>query len=235
MPSQIDFVKAWCEYSGEKPPSVLLKMSKAAQLLAGEWQAYFKRREMTPDSIADFYRKSGKLIYDLLARAEAAQKETWPEVCAEWLNRYKCKRVLDFGCGLGHMGLGLAQAGFEVMLCDIPHLPLAFVAQDLGHITAGNICRPEDMGAVGEFDAIVCLEVFEHLPEPDKTAAMLAKKLRPGGILFSSWSFGPDAGNPLHLASEWNNDSFQTYLEKELGFVWLNPGPCWARVLQKRK
>jgi 2-polyprenyl-3-methyl-5-hydroxy-6-metoxy-1,4-benzoquinol methylase len=160
-------------------------------------------------------------------------REGWPAECARRLDQFGVKRVLDFGCGAGAMGLALAKLAFEVTLADIPGRHFTF----LQSLAGGNLAvRSVEEALAGEevWEAIVCLEVLEHLPKPEVCAEALAKHLAAGGIFFASWSFGQDAGNPLHLPGQWNNDSFQKFTEIELGLQWLNRGPCWARVMRKR-
>jgi SAM-dependent methyltransferase len=225
-----DTVSAWCRFSGEDEALVREKMARGTELMRAEWEALRAERENFSPEL--FYRKSETLIYDLLWRAELMRREGWPAECVRRLEQFGVKRVLDFGCGAGAMGVALAERGFEVTLADIPgrHFPF------LQSLSGGNLAvqSVEEVLAGEEvWEGIVCLEVLEHLPKPEECAAALTKHLAAGGILFASWSFGEDAGNPLHLPGRWNNNSFQKFAELELGLQWLNPGPCWARVMQK--
>ncbi len=227
----INFVSAWCEYSGESEERVRDRMAIAPLLLREEW------RQMQMADALDFYRRSTTMIYDLLARAELMQQETWPKVCGEWLRRHGCTSVLDYGCGVGAMGIGLAADGFEVALADVESASWRFVDWLKGRAGVPDFQRwtTKLSETVREQrDAVVCLEVFEHLLKPEETATRLMGVIRKGGVLFASWSFpGEDSNNPLHLETGWTNESFQRFLSEAGGMEWLNPGPCWARVLRK--
>lgn len=102
------------------------------------------------------------------------------------------KRVLDFGCGDGT---------YLAMLLESPYAPSSAVGAELdATVVAGNrdrfAGRPELKFALqsdlehpdqqGSFDAVVCMECFEHMTEPDRYLDMLAGLLRPGGRLLLS-------------------------------------------------
>ncbi len=98
-------------------------------------------------------------------------------------------RILDAGCGVGRMSLRLLRRGHEVVALD-------FAAGRLLHLRALADGRPQLNCAVAElthaplrachFDAVVCLQVLEHLPTPELRQALLDRlrlALLPGGRL----------------------------------------------------
>jgi SAM-dependent methyltransferase len=102
------------------------------------------------------------------------------------------QRVLDFGCGDGT---------YLALLLASPHAPREAVGAELdAKVVAGNrerfARRPELKFALqadleqpdqrGSFDAIVCMECFEHMTEPDRYLDLLVTLLRPGGRLLLS-------------------------------------------------
>jgi SAM-dependent methyltransferase len=100
---------------------------------------------------------------------------------AEFPSRGEGRRVLDIGCGYGHLGAFLAQRGFAVTGVDYPgisHSPeIAFVAADLDHgLPALN----------GTFDFILCADILEHLKNPLEMLLNIRKLLAPGGALIAS-------------------------------------------------
>jgi 2-polyprenyl-6-hydroxyphenyl methylase/3-demethylubiquinone-9 3-methyltransferase len=99
-------------------------------------------------------------------------------------------KVLDVGCGAGLASEALARLGAEVTGMDAAPEALAAAR---AHAGAGGLVidyrqgGPEDLaGEAGGFDAVVCLEVIEHVTERAAFLAALARAARPGGVVFLS-------------------------------------------------
>ncbi len=99
-------------------------------------------------------------------------------------------RVLDVGCGGGLVCEPLARLGARVT--GIDPLPSNIDAAN-AHARAQNlaiayrVASAEDLVVAGErFDAVLALEVVEHVPDVDAFLAELAQLTRPGGLLLLS-------------------------------------------------
>jgi 2-polyprenyl-6-hydroxyphenyl methylase / 3-demethylubiquinone-9 3-methyltransferase len=100
-------------------------------------------------------------------------------------------RVLDVGCGGGLLCEALFQAGAKVTGVDLAegmvevarlhaaeqNLPIEYRVADAESLLATH---------AGQFDVVTCMEMLEHVPNPDITVATLAKLVRPGGSVFIS-------------------------------------------------
>lgn len=103
----------------------------------------------------------------------------------------KGRRVLDLGCGGGLLSEALARAGAEVVAIDLGaevldvaqlHLLESGLQVDYRQISAEQLASE----APASFDAVCCMEMLEHVPDPAAVLAAVANLLRPGGHAFLS-------------------------------------------------
>lgn len=100
-------------------------------------------------------------------------------------------RIADIGCGGGILSEALARAGAEVTAIDLA--PEALDVAKLHAIESGltvdyRLVSAEALAAEmpGQFDAVTCLEMLEHVPDPVSVLRACAALLKPGGRLFLS-------------------------------------------------
>ncbi|MEL6374369.1 MAG: bifunctional 2-polyprenyl-6-hydroxyphenol methylase/3-demethylubiquinol 3-O-methyltransferase UbiG [Pseudomonadota bacterium] len=98
--------------------------------------------------------------------------------------------VIDVGCGGGLIAEPLARMGARVTAIDPAPDTITAARQhadDQGLTIDYRACASETMVAEGAtFDAVVCLEVIEHVEDPAAFVAMLTPLVRPGGLLVMS-------------------------------------------------
>ena len=100
-------------------------------------------------------------------------------------------RVLDVGCGAGLLSEALAREGAQVTAIDLaPDLiKIAKLHRLESGVEVDYRLTPVEALAdemPGAFDAIVCMEMLEHVPDPGAIIAACATLLKPGGHLFLS-------------------------------------------------
>ena len=99
-------------------------------------------------------------------------------------------RVLDLAAAQGNFTLALAGLGYEVVwndlrpeLADYVHLKTPNGSEI--DFVAGNIFELGDIHA-GKFEAVIALEVIEHVAHPDDFIRKAASLLKPGGVIILS-------------------------------------------------
>jgi SAM-dependent methyltransferase len=120
-------------------------------------------------------------------------------------------RWLDVGCGRG----GIVELlGGEVTLCVGADLDLASLHEHRAPHTC-RVAAPVDALPFADesFDLVTCSWVMEHLADPRRAFAQIARVLAPGG----HWIFlTPNARNPLTFASRLMRGPLQARLVRRL-------------------
>ncbi|TDL75233.1 3-demethylubiquinone-9 3-O-methyltransferase [Palleronia sediminis] len=134
-------------------------------------------------------------IYDDTAAAWWSDDIRWVRVLRNmvpgrlaWFDRHvdwTGRRVLDLGCAGGFMAEALARRGAQVTGID-PARKAVEAAR--AHAETEGLSIAYDVGAgedlpyeAGSFDAVVCVDVLEHVRDLDRVMAEVARVLVPGG------------------------------------------------------
>ena len=99
------------------------------------------------------------------------------------------KKVLDIGCGGGLLSEAMAGAGAHVTGIDMaaPSLAVAKAHAERGGLDIDyRQSAAEDWvhGHSGAYDAVTCMELVEHVPDPRMLVHTCARLVRPDGDLF---------------------------------------------------
>jgi SAM-dependent methyltransferase len=116
--------------------------------------------------------------------------------------------VLEIGCGEGGT-MEWIKRNYRVTFAAGVELDAeaGSVARNIfDSVEIGHVDEVPLKFAVQSFDMILCLDVLEHLPRPDRTLERICRLLRPGGIFVTSL---PNVANhtvavPLLFRGEWN-------------------------------
>ena len=158
---------------------------QALQVRAPDWldEAYADEAFPTgPDADPGRFRRNYSAFTYLCALRDAGVLSPAP-------------RAVDYGGGYGLLARMLVDGGWDAWTFD-PHVrrPLFAVERSLHEL-------PER-----EFDVVLALEVFEHLPEPIRDAKRIRRSLVDGGtVILSTGLYEADQHGPdwEYLAREW--------------------------------
>lgn len=96
------------------------------------------------------------------------------------------KRVLDVGCGGGLLSEAMARRGAEVTGIDLG--PLTIEVAELHALESSLPIRyvresaeAHAAHAAGTYDAMICMEMLEHVPEPESVLRAIRTLARPDG------------------------------------------------------
>ena len=112
----------------------------------------------------------------------------------DWIDKHldlAGKRILDVGCGGGLLSEGMALRGAIVTGIDLSEKPLSVAKLHLLETGQKVDYRKISVEALADempeaFDAVTCLEMLEHVPDPSSIIASCARLVKPGGQVFFS-------------------------------------------------
>jgi len=101
------------------------------------------------------------------------------------------KRVLDVGCGGGLLSEAMARRGAQVTGIDlgpqtVEVAELHAIESKLPVSYARESAETHATRNAGAYDVVVCMEMLEHVPEPDSVLRALHALVKPGGHVFLS-------------------------------------------------
>ena len=121
-------------------------------------------------------------------------------------------KVLDYGAGIGCNTIGLAKRGIDVDFLEISRLQADFIKFRAERHNLQNVkeVRPYHDGKFDsvlciqeQYDAIVAMDVLEHIPNYHIVVKRFIEKLKSGGIIIEYSPFDEVAGDiAIHLPSK---------------------------------
>lgn len=98
------------------------------------------------------------------------------------------KTVLDVGCGGGILCEAMARAGAQVTGIDAEGDAIQVAMQHAKehNLVIDYVCSPIEDYEGSSFDIITCMEMLEHVTNPELVIRHCRRLLKPGGILFLS-------------------------------------------------
>ncbi|MBX6312441.1 MAG: class I SAM-dependent methyltransferase [Isosphaeraceae bacterium] len=94
-------------------------------------------------------------------------------------------RVLDAGCGWGVTLEALERRGYRAVGMDISRQALEMLDRPGRELIEADLTRPLPEG-VAPFDAVLALDVIEHLDDDRAAVVQLGRLARPGGVVVIS-------------------------------------------------
>ena len=195
-------VKELAEYLRESPATVAAACATGAESVAQEWKARQLHKASPPSEVVEFYRTTKSYLFDLTTFNSDYRHAAALEALVGMARKRGLTRVLDFGSGIGSVGLFFALNGMEVALADVSEPLLDYVAWrfKVRGLKPRLINLNHERLPEGAFDVVTAFDVLEHLPQPAETLRTLAACMKAGGLIALNVE-GPDARFPQHIAT----------------------------------
>ena len=146
------------------------------------------------------------------------------------------KDVLDVGCGGGILSEAMARGGARVLGIDLAQAVLkvaelhaleAGVAVEYRAVAAEDLARERPAA----FDAVTCMEMLEHVPDPAATLAAIAALVKPGGdVIVSTLNRNPQAFAVAILGAEYIARVLPRGTHEYLKFIRPSELARWGRA-----
>jgi SAM-dependent methyltransferase len=99
------------------------------------------------------------------------------------LRKYRAATILEAGCGLGYFTYALKRGGYDVLGIDVSPKAVAQATRAYGELYRTESIESYARITDRRFDAVVMVEVIEHLEDPINAVEGAIRLLSPGGSL----------------------------------------------------
>jgi 2-polyprenyl-3-methyl-5-hydroxy-6-metoxy-1,4-benzoquinol methylase len=167
------------------------------------------------------------------------------------VRRAGAREIHEVGCGEGHLSTRLAAEGWQVRGSDVSPVAIFEAAE---RARACGLRIPFRVGDLYDLEPardgaplVLCCEVLEHLPDPERALGVLAALARPHLIVsvpreplwrvlnLARGKYWHELGNtPGHL-HHWSTVAFLDLLRDHLEVLELRTPPPWTMALCKTR
>jgi GT2 family glycosyltransferase/2-polyprenyl-3-methyl-5-hydroxy-6-metoxy-1,4-benzoquinol methylase/Flp pilus assembly protein TadD/spore maturation protein CgeB len=209
-------------YTGESPDVIQSQMTSSGADLADEWRAGDRN---TKAGVDDFYKQTDRYLYNLTRFNYGAMYQGWrgaiKNLCQQVSEAVGDRGfdVLDYGAGIGTNLIDVSGvSGARLHYADLPGKTFDYAQWRFGQrsldVTALS-ADGEDALKGRQFDVIICMDVLEHVVDPEAAVRRLINHLNPGGLLVLTVTFYQNENGPYHLnCDKFTNESFYSLVEQ---------------------
>lgn len=151
-----------------------------------------------------------RLLDEYLAPARLTFYEEVADACAG----FEPRRVLDVGCGTGHLLATLSQRVDLERVVGVDHAA-AGLARGRKLLPSAEFVKADiySLSLAETFDLVVCTEVLEHLRRPQQALETLVRLCADGGVIVATVPDGRKDSFEGHV-NFWGPDEFRALLAR---------------------
>lgn len=134
----------------------------------------------TKKSVEDFYKSTDLYLFDLTMYAEHLQQRGTYYWFRNMIREKGIKSMVDFGGGIGEYSVIASEEGVKCIHYDFQG-PLRDYANHRFGKHKTNVSFLTESLPIDDFpeaDLYVCMDVFEHMPDPNPTIESISKKCK---------------------------------------------------------
>jgi len=177
-------------------------------------EAWNSKQPKNKDEILKFYRETDSYIFDLLIEHNRPIREQLRKLILSKLKNYsRINSILDYGSGLGIDAKYFDRNNYNVTAYELESKTANF-SKFLIQNEKSNVKLVTSQDNLSKYDAVICLEVLEHVTNPTETLSKIYSHLNQNGILILTESFEMVGLNyPSHLlenqkyGNSWKNEA----------------------------
>lgn len=220
------------EYLGHHDESLNSAMIRAARKT--ERQEHWDADASDWDTVKSHYQENSDWHLLNLAYFNLMKPDPYKEwALSRGLDMLKPgSRLIDYGAGLGHISMPLAQHGHSVQALDIGESATqGFVKwREVHHGLSEHLHPRAIYGEVPNWedketiDGAFCISVMDHLTKPYETVQWIYRQLKPGAFFVCEWYLQSGEDEPQHL-DRYDLQTFEAWMH-EIGFT-TSPEHSW--------
>jgi len=179
---KVNFDKEW---------QMKVKDSKTANKFYAQTFSNLFRQAQQREKRLVLYRRILKNILETQYNYELDMSFSEHEYNGKMFSNYTMQNVLDYGCGIGDIGLMMAMIGYNVNLLEIGESELEkfikwrFEKRNLPY----NFIPYKQQLKLGVYDIVICIDVLEHHEDPKIALLDMYDSLRRFGYLFLEYGW----------------------------------------------
>lgn len=221
------------EYTGESD-EVLLKKILVELPVKESWDKIAPDPDKK-DDVDNFYMVTDAYIYELMAANHIIQTLYSYHLLAEKMLSLDIKDIMDYGGGAGTLCILFKEYGYDVDYADLPGKTFDFASWRFKRRGYSIPAIDLKSQGIGNYDCIICTEVFEHLVDPEELLKIFRGKISKGKYLVISESceYTDDFSSHLLSNRKYGGSNFLK-LMRRYGFSQIKVDPQIPQQIFKK-